>query len=355
MILCNAGFLISYQVLFKSFMPYSIQTATGKQLPSWCDDSLVGQIFWTILFSVAFIFPISIPRELSALRFTSAFSVCMSFYIVLVIFFECILSHGTSPSMSEGFQAAHNKKELSLPAVFNSLPLIIFAFMYQINIPAIYNELEVKTIQSMTKVLSYGTIGAGTLYTITGIFGFVAFATCGPLGYPINENADPPVPWTYEDIFKAQNILQAPFLTSDGKTPVAIYVCLFGILIVVAFASPFCVLPMKDSVEEVRGKGKLDKKQNIIWTFVLVLVCCILSCGVTSIGTVMTILGATTNSAIGFLLPVLFYLEVEKKGPKYTNVKIGAYLLFGFICISSITTLTLLVLRFVNGDGDEKN
>lgn len=30
MILCNAGFLISYQVLFKSFAPYSIQTATGK-------------------------------------------------------------------------------------------------------------------------------------------------------------------------------------------------------------------------------------------------------------------------------------------------------------------------------------
>ena len=87
----------------------------------------------------------------------------------------------------------------------------------------------------------------------------------------------------------------------------------------------------------------------------LVMICSLLSCGVTSIGTVMTILGATTNSAIGFLLPIMFYLEVEKKGPKYTNTKIGAYLLFGFICISSVITLTLLVLRFVNGNGDEKD
>lgn len=34
-------------------MPYSIQTATGSSLPSWCDDSLTGQIFWTVVFSVS--------------------------------------------------------------------------------------------------------------------------------------------------------------------------------------------------------------------------------------------------------------------------------------------------------------
>jgi len=62
------------------------------------------------------------------------------------------------------------------------------------------------------------------------------------------------------------------------------YICLFGILIVVAFASPFCILPMKDSIEEVRGKGKLDKKQNLVWTAILVGVCCLLSCAVLSIG-----------------------------------------------------------------------
>jgi len=111
---------------------------------------------------------------------------------------------------------------------------------------------------------------------------------------------------------------------------------------------------MKDSIEEVRGKGKFTPSQNIFWTLFLVVTCCVLSCGVTSIGTVMTILGATTNSAIGFLLPIMFYLEVEKKTPRFTNIKIMAYLLFGFICISSVITLTLLVMRMVNNDGDEK-
>jgi amino acid permease len=91
-----------------------------------------------------------------------------------------------------------------------------------------------------------------------------------------------------------------------------------------------------------------------MWTVIIVAVCCGLSCGVTSIGTVMTILGATTNSAIGFIFPILFYLQVERKSSKWTNTKICAYLLFGFICLSSIITLTLLGLRMANDNGDEK-
>lgn len=143
--------------------------------------------------------------------------------------------------------------------------------------------------------------------------------------------------------------MASPYLTSDGKTPVAIYICLFGILIVVAFASPFCILPMKDSIEEVRGRGPFNKKENLLWTALLVAICCILSCAVMSIGAAMTILGATTNSAVGFLLPVVFYMKVERKTSKFTNVKIAAYLLFVFICISSVITLTLFTIDTMNG------
>jgi len=65
--------------------------------------------------------------------------------------------------------------------------------MYQINIPAIFNELTEKNMDNMKKVLGYGTAGASTLYIIAGIFGFVAFAGCGPNGYPMNNHVDPPV------------------------------------------------------------------------------------------------------------------------------------------------------------------
>jgi hypothetical protein len=140
--------------------------------------------------------------------------------------------------------------------------------------------------------------------------------------------------------------LAAPYQTSKGRTPVSIQICLFGLLVVVAFSAPFSILPMKDSIEVVRGKGKFSKSQNKILTAVLVGVCCLLSCAVLSVGQVITILGATTNSAIGFLLPILFYLKVESKSPKFTKTKIAAYFLFIFVCCSSIVTLTLFAINY---------
>jgi amino acid permease len=277
----------------------------------------------------------------------------VSFYIVLVIFFESVLCHGTSPTLGEGFKQAHQKTDIEVLTIFNCLPLIIFAFMYQINIPAIYGELSDKSMKTITQVLTGGTSLAAILYIITGIFGIVAFAACNG-AYPINFQAEPPVEYTYASIMDIQNILQAPWADGKGKTPVAIYVCLFGILIVITFASPFCVLPMKDSIEEVRGKGKLDPKTNAIVTILICVVCSLMSFGLTSLGTVATLLGATTNSAIGFWLPILFYLRVERKGPKWTNTKIAAYIMFGFVAFSSVMTLGLMVARAINNSGNDK-
>ena len=48
--------------------------------------------------------------------------------------------------------------------------------MYQINIPAIYSELEEPDLSKMKKVLVMGTILAALGYILAGMFGYVAFA-----------------------------------------------------------------------------------------------------------------------------------------------------------------------------------
>ena len=150
-----------------------------------------------------------------------------------------------------------------MQSIFTSLPLIIFSYMYQVNIPAIYAELEDKTLGMAKKVIFGGTAMAAVAYIMAGIFGYIAFAAGS-------------TPKELEDIFN-DNILAAPYTTDDGKTPVVIYVSLFGMMIVVVFATPFCVLPTKDSIEEVRNK-KFTKNENIFWTVVLNLICCVVSC-----------------------------------------------------------------------------
>lgn len=63
----------------------------------------------------------------------------------------------------------------------------------------------------------------------------------------------------------------------------------------------------------------------------------------------MTILGATTNSGIGFLLPIIYYLKLERKAPRWASHKIVAYLVFVFICLSSIIELGTFIYKKVNG------
>jgi hypothetical protein len=87
--------------------------------------------------------------------------------------------------------------------------------------------------------------------------------------------------------------------------------CLFGMLMVVFFATPFCILPNKDSIEELITKEgqKLTFKQNLFYTFLLVTIGFAIGIGVPTISDAMTVLGATTNSGIGFLLPIHFYFK----------------------------------------------
>ena len=141
--------------------------------------------------------------------------------------------------MHEGFEAGWAKGKVSAAGVFNSLPLIIFGFMYQINVPALYCELKVRNMQNINTVLFQGTLFACFCYIIAGVFGYVSFAAT-------TDEAQ------YKKIFEQQNILAAPYgAGNNGQLPIPIYISLFTILIVVTFATPFCTLPIKDSIENL--------------------------------------------------------------------------------------------------------
>ena len=185
----------------------------------------------------------------------------------------------------------------------------------------------------MTKVIILGTAMAAVAYITAGIFGYIAFAD----GSTTDEL----------DEWFSDNILAAPYKV-DGNTPIPIYIALFGMMIVVVFASPFCLLPTKDSIEEVRNK-KFTAKENFCWTFVLCWSACIISCAFKSIKTPIAILGATTNSAIGFLFPIMYYLKMEKRTSPWTNTKIICYIIFGFICCSSVIELATVGIQIANG------
>jgi len=143
----------------------------------------------------------------------------------------------------ERFQKAYDESwDISLDGIFNSIPLIIFSYMYQPLIPAIYHELTDRNMKNMNTVLGMGTVITAVIYIIVGIFGWVTFTK--------NDY--------YDAIMQKQNILIADEFGGYGYSKI-MKACGFLILFVVLFASPFCVLPAKDSVEEL-FLGKQRKK-----------------------------------------------------------------------------------------------
>lgn len=96
----------------------------------------------------------------------------------------------------------------------------------------------------------------------------------------------------------------------------------------------------------------MSPKQNVLVTFVITLISFVLSLAIPNIGDAMTILGATTNSGIGFILPIIFYLKLEKNLKKWSNSWMAAYGVLIFICMSSVIEIGTFIYKKVNPDAE---
>ena len=82
------GFITSYIVYIKSMLPEILLLFwTEDELPNFIISDMWGQVFWATIFSFAMLFPMSLPRSINALRFTSLFGVLCSVYLSLAVFF----------------------------------------------------------------------------------------------------------------------------------------------------------------------------------------------------------------------------------------------------------------------------
>lgn len=150
--------------------------------------------------------------------------------------FSFFLDKKTVPDFRENWKHA-KLFNFSFDGIVSSTPLIIFAYMYQVNIPQIYLELERRNYKTMSKVVYWGTFLAVVCYIMIGVFGYLSFDLLPP------------------KVLDAKNILLAPY-----KNNMPILVANFAVLFAVITAAPLVILPTKDSVEELSYKNGMSKK-----------------------------------------------------------------------------------------------
>ena len=172
------------------------------------------------------------------------------------------------------------------------------------------------------------TIIAVVSYCLAGFFGYATFANY--------ENVD--------EIMKEENILEAPY-GSNGWIMAAHFLLLAGVIL----ASPLCLMPVKDAIEELYlgSNQTMNKKQNLIVTIIIVTTCFLAAVLIPNISDAMTVIGATSNPLVGFTLPIIFYLKMDEKKTGNTSClkpnRLLAHIV-NVICIASgIISLVLFI------------
>ena len=137
----------------------------------------IGDYIWGVIYTYAILFPMSLPRELNSLRFSSVFGVLCSMYlaVAVMVLFLTDFDKTLIPSKSENFHQMEAAK-FEFSGISGAFPLIIFAYMYQLNIPALYSEMEKPNETDFLVILSSGTAIAVLFYLMVGIFGYAIFA-----------------------------------------------------------------------------------------------------------------------------------------------------------------------------------
>jgi len=175
-LLCLIGFSMAYVTYVKKALPHMVERySSDPTLHEWLGDHLKGNIVSAAIFSFGIMFPMSIPRNASALRFSSLLGVVCSVYLCLAIFCVFFLDKKIVPDPIKNLEQIEPVK-LSYNGILSSIPLIIFAYMYQMNVPMIYHELESRESIKMSKIIAYVSVIAVIFYIIVGVFGYATFA-----------------------------------------------------------------------------------------------------------------------------------------------------------------------------------
>ena len=108
------------------------------------------------------------------MSYASAAGVICTFYVAFVVTLIFFTNRTIVPDPWDNFVHASYFK-LTFSGIAECVPMILFAYMYQVNIPMIYQELERRNQPTMKKVVWRGSIAGVFLYASVGIFGYLTF------------------------------------------------------------------------------------------------------------------------------------------------------------------------------------
>ncbi|TNV85592.1 hypothetical protein FGO68_gene1283 [Halteria grandinella] len=316
--------------LIKTMVPALIQDAIGQdRLPYWLQRNEIGGIVYSTLFAFFIILPLSTARQMGSLKYMSALGLIGSIVLMIVIIYEFATNSLVVPDISVKLKSAQ-LLIVSWSNTIETIPFIIFLYMYQALLPQYYKELNRRSISRMDKVVKRASTAMILVYVPMGIFGYLTFAD--NLGQTLLSEKT------------SGNILEC-----DYKGSRSIQFARLFVIVAILASTPFCFIPAKDTYFSLIRKNQKSIKtptdrQNLTISAILVLITYLLSVAIPNIKDAIAITGATVNPFIGFIFPIVFYLKLDPL-PMNSRDKIFAVIMLIVMFISCIMSMYVYIFQ----------
>lgn len=241
-----------------------------------------------LVIAVFILFPLSLLRDLSSLKFTSMLGLFVTALACLYVFTDCLLNAREYHVMDN---LTENWWYFRLDT-FKCIALFNGSFSAHYNAPTYYAELKVKTFDNYVKAALYSFAIATILFTVFGLFGFARFG----------------------------NAVMGNVLKGYSAESTMVQLCWMCMMMSTVFVFPLSFQRMRSSWTALVNKPrKMHAKSSIPFTTIgLLAVCVYLGSAFDDIAVIKMIKGATLGVSIMFIMPGLAYLNVCTK-PTFRN------------------------------------
>eukprot|EP00300_Choanocystis_sp_HF-7_P014294 c18638_g1_i1.p1 GENE.c18638_g1_i1~~c18638_g1_i1.p1 ORF type:complete len:464 (+),score=101.84 c18638_g1_i1:103-1392(+) len=278
--------------------------------PSWLNERVAMAGFWA-----AVMFPLSLFKSMNALQFSSLFGVLTILYLVLAT-----TIHSIEDGAFDQTDWAETKLWVGTPSgVLQAAPIVIFAFACQVNVFAIYDELEMASKERMSKVTRRSIGVCMTIYILMGMFGVLDYHsdTCGNILRNFREDLE------------HRNILV-----------IAAYLC---ITLTIIAAYPLVIFPCRFTIEVVldRLRWRDSRIRHVVLTLVLSGLSLLLSLFIKNISVVFQLVGGTTSAFVCFVLPSVYAIRLKLTTSLTEKILVWVLAIGGSLVGIASTALTI--------------
>ncbi|KAK1758015.1 transmembrane amino acid transporter protein-domain-containing protein [Echria macrotheca] len=303
------GVGVSYMIIIGDLMP-GVAQAFGSDNTDLL--FLSDRRFWITVFFLIFIIPLSFPKKLDSLKYTSIVALVSIGYLVILVVY-----HFTEDDYP-------NKGDINVITwrgpvqALSSLPVVIFAYTCHQNMFSILNEIKDNSPASIVGVISASIGSAASVYILVAITGYLTF------GNNVEGNIVSMYPASLPStIAKAAIVILVTF-----SIPLQVHPCRASIDAVLRWrpnksSRPAGIpvpgvqplLPSNAATTSLDSHGApvvaMSELRFALITSGILILSYFTALNVSSLDTVLAYVGSTGSTAISFILPGLFFYKIS--------------------------------------------